>query len=411
MSSLGSVQSLKKDGLKIHGVSIKRSSFIKEKLIESFHPIWFVSPMGTGISSCVLYRFPFESEVLQVCSYIMFSVCLFLFIQNTILFILQMIFYPNKRYPTLFDISRACFLGCYPMGLSSIVNMTYLLTVNNNSKWSWTLVYVLWWISGFLSLATAWFVTFCIQWKEKIYNENLHATLLLPVVSLTVSGASGALITNKLPIVLQPVNLIICYLLWANAILLAFLIIAVHFWKLYVHKIPKSDLRFSSFLPIGLFGQGAYGIMLLGNNTYNYIKSNNFDYLLNDFSTINIVSEIFLYFGLISSLFLISNGICFTILASFTCLSNGKCKFSRTWWAMTFPLGTMSLATTEIYRVFEWTSFRWIGTIYGSALIIITIICLIGSIIWEFPHEIYLNPHNDLMDNLENQNSLSSSIV
>ena len=45
-----------------------RLSFaVDQKLIKGFTPAYFGAVMGTGVSSCVLYKFPYPSRWLEIC--------------------------------------------------------------------------------------------------------------------------------------------------------------------------------------------------------------------------------------------------------------------------------------------------------------------------------------------------------
>ena len=62
-------------------------------------------------------------------------------------------------------------------------------------------------------------------------------------------------------------------------------------------------------------------------------------------------------------------------------LLTGLIAFNRTYWAMTFPLGTMVLSNNELSKSFGGLrAFRVIATMYAVALLIITIGCICGVI-------------------------------
>lgn len=163
-----------------------------DKLIDSFTPMYYISVMGTGITSNILYRFPFEARWIRICSYIFFGCASLLFIICTGLLITK--FYRRPR--TFFDMQVlpkvAPFMGCLPMGYITLVNYIYLLTGR-----SWIIgTWVLWWIAIALSLYTAFVVfhfTFIAKRKKSRETRpvDLHPTMLLPIVTLTVAASSG----------------------------------------------------------------------------------------------------------------------------------------------------------------------------------------------------------------------------
>ena len=403
--------------------SIRLLYAIDKTLVKGFTPVYFVFIMGTGMSSSLLYNFPYPAHWLRVCSYIMFGIASIFWLVTTIFCIISIIKYPKKLYTFHCDPNVAPFMGCYAMGYNTLVNYIYLLTGE-----SWIIgTYCLWWLAVFFSLYTACIVFyFSLIGKNsltpRIETHDLNATLLLPIVTLTVASSSGGLFTEDLPNnTLKMSTMVICYILWSTAISTAFFIIAVYFWRLFVHKIPATDRVFTSFLPIGALGQGAYGVMLFGVNMHKFILENytklsvlNISYMESN-SAIDtdgqlllsiVIGNVILYSCAMISLFLISFGYFCTVIAIASCLSkispfaqspnpqfiyksksdhfvkrrfDGAIRFSKTFWAMTFPLGTMSLSNYELHIVFNnMKAFRVVGAMYATLLLCVTIGCLLG---------------------------------
>lgn len=403
-------------------ISSRLSEVIDNRLILGFHPAYFVTVMGTGISSAILYNFPYPAHWLRICSYIMWATAIFFFLSTTIFCIIAMIKHPKKLVTFNTDPAVAPFMGAYSMGFTTLVNFLYFVTGK-----SWIIgIYCLWWIAVILSLYTACVIFyFALVAKNKSFpqipTQNLHATLLLPIVTLTVVASSGGIFTPELPTNnLKMSTMVICYILWSNAIALAFIIITIYFWKLFVHKIPNTAMVFTSFLPVGVLGQGAYGIQLLGVNMHKFIQDNYADISLAQLSYMGsesmidahqqdlamIIGNIILYMCTMISLFLTSFGYFCTFIAVISCLSKispfckcpnknicyaretshiikdrfiGLVRFNKTFWALTFPLGTMALSNNELHKVFNnLKAFRVIGTMYSVSLVLITLGCLIG---------------------------------
>lgn len=314
-------------------------------------------------------------------------------------------------------------MGCYAMGYNTIVNYIYLLTGK-----SWIIgTYCLWWIAVILSLYCSLIVFFFAliskhkNTTKKLDPANLHATLLLPIVTLTVAASLGNIFALDLPtnnLIFS--TMIITYILWSVAISMAFVIIAVYFWKLFVHKIPATGAVFTLFLPVGVLGQGAYCIGLFGSNMYKFINENadslsllNVTYIGSEAAMEEtkkqlplIIGSVILYSSTMMSLFLTSFGYFCTFIAVISCLSkispftktpnqqfayknnhpiksklNGMIRFFKAFWAMTFPLGTMSLSNNELHKIFNnMKAFRVVGAMYGALLLIITTGCILGCI-------------------------------
>lgn len=397
---------------------------IDEKFITGFSPAYFTLVMGTGISSTILYNFPYPAYWLKVCGIIMWSIGIGLFIFTTVFFLISLIKCPKNRSLIHRDPLVALFMGCYPMGYISLINFLYLLVGKD-----WIIgIYVLWWLAVVLSLYTSC-VTFYMALMAKYHKQanrmdpqNIQSTLLLPIVTLTVASSAGGLITPDLPSVnLKIITTVVSYILWVNAVTLAFIIVTIYYWKLFLYKIPPTQLVFTTFLPIGVMGQGSYSILLLGNNIYKLVWehretfASHLSYADDVTSVISlealavVVGNGVLYITAFASLFLTSFGYFCTFIAVVSCLTKihpftphhnplythfpeegasafsklfkGFIKFNKGFWSMTFPLGTMSLSNTELWRVFNnLKAFRVIGALYGATLFVITISCIIGVI-------------------------------
>lgn len=352
-----------------------------ELFVKDFHNVWFASVMGTGISACILYEFPYPLEWLRVLGIMLFAVALFLFILHNVLFVLKnFVWYRDWEFMT--NVKQSVFLGCYPMGLATLINMISFMSLRN-----WFIFeYVLFWINFVTSVGCAWGVTFVIFRTSAIHDFHEHgmnATLLLPLVTLTVTSSTGSLMFDKIPVYLQLFHMIVCFMTWANTVALSFAFLPIYFAKLYITKLPPKPMIFTTFIPIGVMGQGAFGIVLLSDCCSKYLQSHP-----------HLSPEILLPVQVICimiALFLLSFGYFMTFLAVTSTLSTGiHSKFTKNWWAMTFPLGTMAVGNSKLGTLYNLQFFRVLGCIYGVATVLITCVCLLGSIIEEFPHRCWL---------------------
>lgn len=407
-----------------------------DSLIHSFHCVWFVSTMGTGITGSVLYNFPIERIrfVTKYIGLIFFFINLILILITNSIFILKYTIYRkgsrsksnnntiksnsgNSIIKLLYNPSECVFLGCQVMGMGTII--VFLHSVKG-SEW-FIFLYILWWFNVIFTLFSAWIITYIIFAKTLIPSNELNAIILLPVVPLTVAATAGSLVTQDLPINDLGWKLstnLISYLLWANSIFFAVPYLAVYFNKLLTFGLPQKQAVFSCFVPIGIMGQGSYGILIIGENLIDLIfrynerigQEDDFDsfnliklLLSASFSTstttkisklttdsLNAITILIKIASLCTSLFLVSMGICLTFIAILSIFHYGPIhKFSKVWWAMTFPLGTMSVSNLQIFKETGMSGFKIISIIYAIGLVAITSTCLIGSLIKEFPHFIW----------------------
>lgn len=404
--------------------------FIQEEWIEQFSPFWFITCMGTGISASILHSFPYPARWLVRCSYIFFAIVSILFIFLQVIAVVQFILYSqhshkrkNYYWNTFKNIDNNVFWGTYAMGLQTILSYIFMIATSDevvNTKHAKPLmyvVYILWWYDIAISLVIAWGITFII-WKDynhyfgetpdiemvdspenKAMKEDLQTFLLLPVITLVVAcSASGTFImsdlfTRTFNRNIQLVTLIITFLIWLHAIVFVAIILGIYVWNLYVNKLPEAKKIFSLFLCLGPLGQGAYGIVWLTTDVKLYIDlyypvDPNID--LNGYIAKVAIGWSFQIFGLIFSMLLLATGFFFTFLCVIGILTYSRShtkiyRYQKTWWGMTFPLGTMAIGCKELYLQFNpyvpMSAFRVVSVIYSTACVLITTTCLICAIV------------------------------
>ncbi|CCH40706.1 Malic acid transport protein [Wickerhamomyces ciferrii] len=146
-----------------------------------------------------------------------------------------------------------------------------------------------------------------------------------------------------------------------------------------------------------MFGQGAYAIQLFGKNFHD-------SYGFPETSTESIMIGITIkYTCIFVAIFLETFGFFMTFIAIVSVITRSKgLHFHKGWWAMTFPLGTMSISTNLTGKLMNYETFKIISCIYGVCLILITIGCLIGSLIYETPR---LKDFEDEVDEVDHEKS------
>ncbi|CAH6723316.1 sulfite efflux pump Ssu1p [[Candida] jaroonii] len=390
-------------------VAIKRGLFARawdkfdQKLVKEFSPMFFVQVMATGISSAILHNFPFPSHWLRICSYIMWGLGIFYFLLGNVCLVLGCIKY-KKFQEFHLNPKLAPFMGCYAMGYNSLVNELYFITGK-----SWIIgIFVLWWISVFLCIYTSFiifFFTFLNKTKKSNHFplDNFNATLLLPIVALTVTSSAGEIFAMDLPNqTLQLITIFVSYILWSIAIAMSFVVLTMIFHKYVVHKIPNTTIIFTTFIPIGFLGQGAFSVLQFGKNIHEWVNLNKDTIQALPIDIVNGLDNSLLIFSSLFGLFLFSFGYFNTFVAIASVLSkiitenpnpmhaakysgkrsvlNGLIRYNKGFWAMTFPLGTMSISNTLFGNLFDILTFKVIGAIYGVSTVVITLGCVVGSL-------------------------------
>lgn len=441
---------------------LNMTGFWPERIANHFDPFLFVMVMATGISANILHNFPYEARWLRYCSYPMFGLASLLFICLQLLQALHMILYiRRKSFKNYFDeyfrsTTHNVFWGTYPMGLITILN--YIVALTNNEVKSlkigrrlMMLVYVLWWYDVIVCLLCAWGISFLIWQRfntsingsdyrslnEKVSRENLNCVLVLLIVPMFVASSSSSnfVMTDLFAALfdrnIQLMVLTITALIWLHALIFILIVITIVFWSLYVNKIPPMRQIFTMFLLLGPMGQASYGILLLTEDVRKYVA----EYypvpttVSDETILLLAIPWCFKIVGLLLALALLAMGYFFTVIGFLSLLSccrrtaeieqNGQLRvvrlysFHRGWFAMTFPMGTMSLGSTFVWQHYNQfvplLTFRVLGAIYGAICIIWTITCITGVLCTSIlpritPFGMFMN-HDDSRTEMSTVNS------
>ncbi|KAK6453593.1 putative malate permease [Scheffersomyces xylosifermentans] len=369
--------------------STRLTRLLRHELIDKFTPKYCVSVMGTGISANILYNFPYPAEWLKVCGIVMFGIASFLFVATTIMLVTCCCIHKERLYLYHVDHTVSVYTGSFVMGYITIVNFLNTIIGEDHP----ILVWGLWWVAVAFSIYTTTIVVFfsyLSKVNKKFDLHDLDATILLPIVPVTVLSSCGHLITPNLSSLGDKVvTEIFCLMLWCLSIVLAFISITIYFYRLIIYKIPSTDIVFSSWLPIGFLGQSSYSILLFGANMHQLIPN---PYLGNSLLVVGCLAAIFLlsfgYFMVFVAVISL-----FTKIKPFAKTPNaqyvnrhGFITWNKDWWAITFPCGTMSLSNFEISKGlvgnYELKFFKVMSCAFAVGLFLITITSLIGIIIF-----------------------------
>ena len=200
----------------------------------------------------------------------------------------------------------------------------------------------------------------------------MTAAWLLPIVATIVAAASGGIVASVLPAQRALITIITSYILWGCGVPLAMFTMVIYFQRLTVYKLPPSEVIVSVFLPLGPLGQGAFGIMTLGQQALRISKQTPF------IPEASMSGEIFYAMGVLAALVMWGFGLVwlFFALASIT---RNKFPFNLGWWGFTFPLGVFATATTTLAKELPSGFFKVLGTIFSSVVVLLWMIVSVGT--------------------------------
>jgi hypothetical protein len=110
------------------------------RLVRNFTPSWFSVNMGTGIVSILLHNLPYNAVWLYWISVVVFGLNVFLFVAFLCVSILRYAIWPEIWMKMIRHPAQSLFLGTFPMGLATIVNMVVFVCVPAWGPWAVTLV-------------------------------------------------------------------------------------------------------------------------------------------------------------------------------------------------------------------------------------------------------------------------------
>lgn len=132
--------------------------------------------MGTGIVSILLHNLPYNGDWLYWISVVMFCLNIALFVTFTLISIVRYTVFPEIWWVMIKHPAQSLFLGTFPMGLATIVNMIVFVCVpawgdgavklvsiespTNSINVDLSQAWGLWWIDVVISLTCCLYMPF-----------------------------------------------------------------------------------------------------------------------------------------------------------------------------------------------------------------------------------------------------------
>jgi len=138
------------------------------RIVTNFTPSWFAVTMGTGIVSILLHDLPYNGDWLYWLSVIVFALNVGLFVTFTAISMLRYTLYPSIWSAMLNHPVQSLFLGTFPMGLATIINMMCKVCVPAWGDWVINFAWALWWFDVVVALATNLYLPFIIMSKHEV---------------------------------------------------------------------------------------------------------------------------------------------------------------------------------------------------------------------------------------------------
>lgn len=123
---------------------------------------WFSVTMSTGIVSALLHNLPYNGVGVYWISVIIFALNVFLFVLGCIMTSLRYTLYPEIFKVMITHPVQSMFIGTFPMGLATIINMICFVCVPAWGDWARYLAWGLWIFDAVFSVMTALSLAFIL---------------------------------------------------------------------------------------------------------------------------------------------------------------------------------------------------------------------------------------------------------
>ncbi|KAK2038548.1 putative MFS transporter [Colletotrichum somersetense] len=327
------------------------------KMVKNFAASWFAVIMGTGIVSVLLHSLPYNATwISHGFAVAFFSLNVILFTLFTAITALRYAMYPQIWKAMIVHPAESMFLGCFPMGFATIINMMIFICAPIWGQWVVYCAWGFWWLDAALSLTTCIMVPMVTIFQHRQELQGITAAYLLPIVPAVVASSTGGIVAEAL---VNPdhafITLIASYILWGIGTCLSGTVLALYFHRLIIHGLPAKASIISVFLPIGPLGQGGFGIQQLGRVSLKILPH----------TSLNVTrpgathGEEFLYFtGIFLALVMWGFGLIWLTFALISVAVTQKFPFNMTWWGLTFPLGVLATCTGLLAKDLDSVFFR-----------------------------------------------------
>ncbi|PYI20097.1 malate permease [Aspergillus violaceofuscus CBS 115571] len=350
------------------------------RVVRHFTPSWFSVTMGTGIVSILLNTLPYNGQWLYWISVVIFALNVLLFATGCIITLLRYTLYPEIFFAMIRHPVQSMFIGTFPMGFATIINMFCFVCVPAWGEWSRNFAWGLWIFDAVFSVITALSLPFLLMAHgSETQLSSMTAVWLLPIVSCIVAASSGAIVADVLPNPQHALwTVLVSYILWGIGLPLALMVMVIYLQRLTLHKLPPKAVIVSVFLPLGPLGQGGFGIMKLGRAAQTIFPQT--QTLEAGSGSGSGSGAVFYTMGFLVGLILWSFGLVWLFLAIASIARCRSFPFNIGWWGFTFPLGVFATSTCQLGKELPSEFFRVLGTILSVCVVVLWGVVGVGTL-------------------------------
>lgn len=334
-------------------------------LVLNFTPSWFAVNMGTGILGILIYNLPYQFSGQYYVAVAFYVLDAFLFTIFLLITLLRYYLYPWV-FMKMVSSGQGLFVGTFPMGLATIVNLTVLIAVPYFGDWAVTLSWVLWWLDVVITVVCVLGMSSVMFEVHTNRLDQMTAAWLLPIVPAVVAAASGGVVAGVLQDQQSAVTtLVVSWILWGIGMGLSMMLLALYMQRLLLNRIPPTEVIVSAFLPVGPLGQGSFGIVQLG------IVARN---LLDDITATSGAGDIIYIVSVLMGLIIWGLGAFWLfhgVIAVIYRAAGGEIKFSMGFWGFIFPIGVYASGTIALGKALSSSFFSYLSAVFTVSLLLL----------------------------------------
>nr|OQO27964.1 hypothetical protein B0A51_03809 [Rachicladosporium sp. CCFEE 5018] len=345
------------------------------RIVRNFSPSWFSVTMGTGIVSLIFITIPFKAAWLHYLGILFFALNAALFFVALGVSGVRYTIWPEIWTVMIQDSTNSLFLGTVPMGFATLIEMWIFVCVPAWGRWAAWVAFGAWVLDCVVAVAVA--VSLAVLLMSASHQRSLDsitAAQLLPIAATIVAAGTGAELASIMSDDHAFGVIITCYVLWGMATPLALSVLVMYYQRLALHKMPPREIIVSAFLPLGPLGFGGYTILYLGKMAREiFTRTASLD---------PIAGQVAYVLGFFVALIMWGFGLLWFSIALASLFMTARDQgvpFNMGWWGFTFPLGVYACSTILIGEELPSVFFKVLGTIFGTAVILLWIVIAAGT--------------------------------
>lgn len=337
------------------------------RIRKNFHMSWFVVTMSWGVAALILNAIPFKTPNPTV-QQIFRVICIVIWAWNGVYWFLFLCIMLSKFKTWIKDLAedpvQPLFCGCAIMGFAIWLSGFALFFDLPMVSW------YMWWVDVAAALVGVFTINFRMFNHKEIRRKPLETLLLLPALPTIVAAATGASLVPLLPSNdYKQITILTCYGILGIGLSIALCFIAVYLGRLFQYGRPPNSLGNSTWIPIGPIGHGANTILQLARYSNEQQWSTSY---LDQFAK-SIVGPTFAvgFFMWGFGVFLL--GIALMTSISYSTRFRKQAKglpFNLGYWAMIFPLATLTFCTYQLTIYTEFMFFYVFSWIFGLSVVL-----------------------------------------